>query len=402
MPAFPGSSGGRSGSSKGGGYNGGGRGGFGGGGGGGRGFGSGGGSSRGGSSRGGRSSRGGSKGGRYDNSWGGGRGSSRGGRGGRGGGGGASTLPTQQAKLTGHTNTVSCMDVAEGRKQLFTGSSDGMVKLWSWEQSFECVHTVEAGAPVEAILVFDEWLFAGTQAVGGRQGVVRVWHMGNGFEQTLEGHQGSIWCLAQGGAYLFSAGDDMGVKTWQFAESPAGFAPVVELKGHQAPIQVMKTAANILLSADRNGAVCLWDLASGSLTLQIATEHTNLLMAMWVEESHLFTAALDGHVKVWSPTGELLHDHTVTNQHGHPSGVTAMAVVSEPTAGGEEGDQVLLTACDDQAIKMWRMPTFDKRGILATRIGHSDVVRCLAKGPGHSFFSGAMDKNVLVWEFMKA
>jgi hypothetical protein len=30
----------------------------------------------------------------------------------------------------------------------------------------------------------------------------------------------------------------MGIKTWQFTEQPAGFAPVVELKGHTAPIQV--------------------------------------------------------------------------------------------------------------------------------------------------------------------
>jgi WD40 repeat protein len=101
---------------------------------------------------------------------------------------------------------VSCLDVAESRKQLFSGSSDGRVRLWSWEQNFECVHVVEAGAPVEAILVFDDWLFAGTQAVGAQQGVVHVWHMANGFEQTLEGHQGTVWCLAQGGAYLFSAG----------------------------------------------------------------------------------------------------------------------------------------------------------------------------------------------------
>jgi len=179
------------------------------------------------------------------------------------------------------------------------------------------------------------------QAIGGREGVVRVWHMTNGFEQTLEGHQGTVWCLAQGGAYLFSAGDDMGIKTWQFSEQPAGFAPVVELKGHTAPIQVMKTAVATLISADRNGTVCLWDLASGTLTGQIATEHTNLLMALWVEESHLYTAALDGHVKVWSAAGELLHDQLVTNQNGQPSGVTAIAVVNEPeSAPGKEAEQV--------------------------------------------------------------
>ena len=37
--------------------------------------------------------------------------------------------------------------------------------------------------------------------------------MDTGFEQALEGHQGGIFCLAQAATYLFSGGDDMGVKT---------------------------------------------------------------------------------------------------------------------------------------------------------------------------------------------
>jgi WD40 repeat protein len=51
---------------------------------------------------------------------------------------------------------------------------------------------------------------------------------------------------------------------------------------------------------------------------------------------------------------------------------------------------------------MWRLPSFEKRGIIATRAGHADVVRCLAKGPGNSFFSGSMDKLIMVWEFMQS
>lgn len=65
----------------------------------------------------------------------------------------------------------------------------------------------------------------------------------------------------------------------------------------------------------------------------------------------------------------------------------------------ENDASVLVTACDDKALKLWMMPSFDKRGILASRVGHSDVARCLAKGPGNSFFSGAMDNSIIVWEF---
>ena len=297
MPAFPGSGGGsgRGGGSSFGSGGGGGGGGYGGGGGGygGGGYNSSGGRGRGRGSKGGKGSSKGGKG----SSWGG--GSSRG-RGGKGGS--SSQLPTKQAVLQGHTQTVTCLAVRESAKQLFSGSMDGTVRVWSWEQQFQCVHTVNAAGPVETILVFDDWLFAGTSASNGRQGVVNVWHMVNGFEQMLEGHQGAVWCLAQGGAYLFSGGDDMGVKTWQFGETQK-FEPVVNLSGHTAPIQCMTATGNVLLSADRNGTVIIWDLASGQTTATIPTGHTNMLMALIVEEGYFITAALDGHIKVWdTPT----------------------------------------------------------------------------------------------------
>ena len=52
-----------------------------------------------------------------------------------------------------------------------------------------------------------------------------------------------------------------------------------------------------------------------------------------------------------------------------------------------------------QALKLWKMPTFDRRGIIASRGGHQKVVRCLAKGPGNSFFSAGIAHIINVWEF---
>jgi WD40 repeat protein len=261
--------------------------------------------------------------------------------------------------------------------------------------------------------------------------------MDSGTEQSLEGHTGSIYCLAQGGVYLFSGGDDKGVKTWQYANER--FEALTELQGHQQPVQSMLTInadpTRSLFSADRGGTVAKWCLDSGALQATMATNHTSHLMALWNQDTFLFSAALDGHVKVWDTEGNQVFDQVrdqlvictrartrarmahesaragmhvgvdvqraahrsaqvVTNQNNQPSGVTAIMVVPE-------GDSsVLITACDDKALKLWMMPTFDKRGILASRVGHSDVVRCLAKGPGNSFFSGSMDNSIMVWEFM--
>ena len=117
----------------------------------------------------------GGKGGWHDDGYSGGRGrgSGKGGRGkGRWGGGKGkdstqSILPSKQAVLKGHQDTVNCLAVSEAKSQLFSGSKDGTVRIWSWSNGFELAHTLMVGAPVEALLLFDAWLFAGTAAANG-------------------------------------------------------------------------------------------------------------------------------------------------------------------------------------------------------------------------------------------
>jgi len=336
--------------------------------------------------------------GRGGGRWDGGRGFGRGGK----PGGHTGNLPSMQFQLQGHTQTVSCVDVCVEQNKLFTGSTDGTIRLWNWANEWNCEQVVQAEAPVESLLVFDGcWLFAGTQPAPPRQGVIKVWHMQNGFEQTLEGHQGSIYCLAQGGGHLFSGGDDRGVKTWDFKEDH--FEGIANLEGHQGEVQAMKIAWGNLLSADRTGLLCMWDLSSGANLGTINSGHSAPLMCIWFEETFLFTAGLDGHVKVWDSQGQMIHDQMVADRDGAPSGVTDLVVVSEPMSDpNAQPEAVLITACQDKALKMWKMPGFERRGILTPKHGHQDVVRCLAKGPGNSFFSGSMDKQVLVWEFMGA
>ena len=197
---------------------------------------------------------GGGKGGGKGGGWSGGKGRG-GGRGGghnfgrgKGGDSSHSQLPSKQATLKGHQDTVNCLAVSEAKSQLFSGSKDGTVKIWSWANGFELAHTLSVGAPVEALLLSDAWLFAGTSAAGAVHGVVRVWHTDSAFEQSLEGHQGSVYCLAQGGNYLFSGGDDTGVKTWQF--SGEKFDPVTNLAGHSSPVQARLA---VMISHARTG-----------------------------------------------------------------------------------------------------------------------------------------------------
>ena len=87
-----------------------------------------------------RSSRG---GGRQYESWGS-RGGSKGGNQLKGGKGNPQ-LPKMVKKLNGHTGTVTSIDVSMDKSQFFSGSTDGSVKVWSWEGgNFECVLVIPA------------------------------------------------------------------------------------------------------------------------------------------------------------------------------------------------------------------------------------------------------------------
>ena len=331
---------------------------------GGGGFGGGGGRGFGGGKGGGGGQKGGGRsGGRRYSNWG--SGGGKGGGSGKGGGGkGAmhpsSSLPRKMTTLQGHQATVSCLWVDHEKSCLYSGANDNTVKIWTWEGgNFSLKHSVDAAGPVECILVFHPWLFAGTAATQSKQGVISTWNMDSGFQQELVGHQGAIYCLEQGGSFLFSGGDDTGVKVWQYGdEGGVGqFKPMIELKGHQSPIQSMKVPSNsdVLISAERQGVLLMWKFGEGGgqePIQRVQTQHTNVLMSLWVleDEGILLTASLDGHVKVWDAAGNLQNDHLVTNQNNQPSGVTSIAVIPEQTPQGEVF--VLVTACDDKVSRL--------------------------------------------------
>lgn len=100
------------------------------------------------------------------------------------------------------------------------------------------------------------------------------------------------------------------VKVWRYEDVPAGsgsFLLLIELKGHRTCIQDMKVRggaldahADVLISADRDGTVALWGFGETNASPNpLSFFHTGQanLMSIWVDETVLFTAGLDGHIK---------------------------------------------------------------------------------------------------------
>ncbi|KAH7616882.1 putative Zinc finger CCCH domain-containing protein 48 [Nannochloris sp. 'desiccata'] len=364
----------------------------------------------------------------------GGRGGPDGGRGGRGAGG-REPLPDDVeslSELKGHTKKVTCLELDQASGQLFTGSHDGTVRVWSCT-SGECTSTVPVGGEVDSMLIEGGFLFAGVKSTTG-QGVVKAWNMATNQEMVLEGHTGRVQCLAAGQGMLFSGGQDQTIRVWKPNAATGMFECAAILRaehnGHTSSISSMCVSQHIMFSGDAQGGIKVWDLNQGAVIQSLDKAHSDTshpaIMSMLIWEGHLVTGSLDGYIKVWEPadpsTGTTISGTPIFifpeappqqaqqgggrgggrskgrggyNQPQQPPllpGVLSLCGVADPA-----GKAVVMVSYNgESAIRLWELPSFADRGALA------DVsnVRSMAGFPaGRLMISGDERGRVKVWRW---
>lgn len=90
------------------------------------------------------------------------------------------------SELKGHKRKVTCLALDQATAQLFTGSWDGTVRVWSCATG-QCTSTVEVGGEVDSMLIEAGFLFVGVKATAG-QGQIKAWQMASNQQFVLEGH----------------------------------------------------------------------------------------------------------------------------------------------------------------------------------------------------------------------
>lgn len=333
------------------------------------------------------------------------------------------------SELIGHTKKVTCMVLDQNSGQLFTGSHDESVRIWSCTTG-ECTSVLPVGGEVDSMLVEGGFLFVGAKLMTG-QGVIKVWNMSTNQQASLEGHTGRVQCLAAAGGMLFSGGQDQSIRVWKLNNATGGFecAAVlrVEVNGHSSSVSSLCVSHSILFSGDAQGNVKVWDLGQGTVKQTLERAHSDTshpaIMSMLIWEGHLITGSLDGYIKVWEPADPasgLVISPTPAyvfpekDKDLHPSG----GGYSRGGRGGRGGFKApnrlngVLALCGvadsagravvmasyngESAIKLWELPSFSERGIL------TDVnnVRSMAGfAAGRLMLSGDEVGRIKVWRW---
>lgn len=159
-----------------------------------------------------------------------------------------------------HADYIRFVEIHPVMPYILSSSDDMSMKLWNWEQNWECTSTFEGHAHYVMMCKFNP-KDTNTFASASLDRTIKVW--GVGAQQphfSLEGHERGVNCLDYypGGdkPYLLSGADDKVVKIWDYQTK----ACIQTLEGHSNNVcsVLFHPRLPVLISASEDGTVRIW------------------------------------------------------------------------------------------------------------------------------------------------
>lgn len=317
--------------------------------------------------------------------------------------------------LHGHAGGLNAVAVAASANWFASAGEDGTVRLWAVGSADKDEPTLGHVARV-ACLAHDA--AAGLLATGSDDGTVKLWDLADGaFKLSLRGHQGPVTCLAlTAGPRVISGSADRTLRVWDAATGQSlhllgnalGGIGVSAKVGDRTPygavdartVAAMEAAAKRVghtsavscvapfgpdraVSGGRDGAVVLWDLASGR---ELATFAGNSgPVDSLVADAELGVVAAAGtarEVRLWTASRPDAPQVAIR----HENSVTMLAL----------SDTVLASASRDRTVGLRDLIARDNN--FRRLIGHEDWVLAVAAHAGRQLVaSGSRDATVRLW-----
>uniref|UniRef100_A0A2N9ID15 C3H1-type domain-containing protein n=1 Tax=Fagus sylvatica TaxID=28930 RepID=A0A2N9ID15_FAGSY len=249
---------------------------------------------------------------------------------------------TMLAKLQGHKKAVNGIALPQGSNKLYSGSSDGTVRLWDCHTG-QCAKVINLGGEVGSVCSEGPWVFIGIP------NVVKVWNTESGGEYSLNGPVGQVNALAAVKDLLFAGIEDGVILAWKGTnETNITFQVAATLKGH-----------------------------------------TRGVTSLVVGGKRLYSGSMDHTIRVWATTEEGSLEVIYTHSEEH--GVLALCGMTDP-----DTKPILCCSCDDNSVHLYELPSFTDRG----RLFSKQEVHTLQIGPGGLFFTGDQTGLLTVWNWL--
>lgn len=151
----------------------------------------------------------------------------------------------------GHEKAISSVATCDGK--LFSGSTDGVIKIWDIKTK-KCLRTLDANGRsklIRSLVAYDGKLFSGSV-----DGVIKVWDINTGYcLNVFQAHKGPAQSLVVFKGRLISCSDDNHVKIWEI-ETGKCLKTLESRRGEVTNLQVIDEK---LFLCTQVGLIQLWD-----------------------------------------------------------------------------------------------------------------------------------------------
>ncbi len=291
---------------------------------------------------------------------------------------GAARAPVQRVLFTRHPGPVSAIALAPDGRRLYTATGR-LIHVWE-VPAMRILRSLRGHArPIRRLVLSPDGKHL---ASGGEDSSVKVWDVAEGQAQTSltrrpETSRAVALAFSADDRLLASGGSDAVVRVWDLTERRRRLA--LRRHGETVVGVAFGKEARDLLSVDRDGIVCRWDLAGGNLLARRELGAAVDCFASSPDGSLLACGGTDGQVRLLDLDGK-----EVRRFRPHATQLSALAFAPDGqlvVSGAWDGSAALgevktgmVRPCDAQLQGVVRSVTFSPDGKQVLACDHLGTV----------------------------
>ncbi|HHP7229950.1 MAG TPA: AAA-like domain-containing protein [Xenococcaceae cyanobacterium] len=279
----------------------------------------------------------------------------------------------EKNRLTGHSDRLNGIAVANDGKLMATVATDNTVRLWK--------KAATGWQPHRVLKDHDGWVVDvainpqdNTIASASRDRTVKLWNQDGKLVATLQ-HSEPVTSVAIQDNQIVTGSENGKIAIWQQGKL------IQTLTGHTAAVEAVTiTPDNKIISASEDKTLKIWQ---GGKLIRTLTGHTDGVRAVTTtaDGQKIISGSRDQTLKIWNSNGT-----EIATLRGHLAPVYGVAV--------NPSNHQIVSASGDQTLKIW-----DSNGTEITTLrGHTNRVWDVAYTPDGYIASASWDKTVRLWQ----